>query len=162
MRTISSDQTFGAKYVAPAIVVLVFDVAAVSLWWDPSEWPMSLIHASADPIRWVFAAVAVLLTIGSLWFGVRLKAVKLDDDALYISNFRREIRVPLGDIDSVAVEGWSTSQVVAVTFQSETAFGRKIVFMPKLRFLSFGEPPVVAELQQLRACHQPTQPQLAS
>jgi hypothetical protein len=162
MRTISSDQTFGAKFVAPVLVVLIFDVAAVALWWDPAGWPMNLIPASTDPIRWVFAVVAVLLTIGSLWFGARLKAVKVDDDALYISNFRREIVVPLGDIESVDVEGWSTSQVVAVNFRVDTPFGRKIVFMPKLRFLTLGHPPVVAELQQLQACHQPTQPQLAS
>jgi hypothetical protein len=162
MRTISSDQTFGAKFIAPALVVLIFDVAALALWWDPNGWPMNMIPASTDPIRWVFAVVAVLLTTGSLWFGARLKAVKLDDDALYISNFRREVRVPLGDIASVEVEGWSTSQVVAVTFRVDTGFGRKIVFMPKLRFLTFSDPPVVAELQQLQACHQPTQPQLAS
>ena len=99
MRTISSDQTFGAKFIVPALVVLIFDAAALGLWWDPTGWPMSLVHASADPMRWVFASVAVLLTGGSLWFGTRLKAVKLDDDALYVSNFRREARVPLGDIE---------------------------------------------------------------
>jgi hypothetical protein len=162
MRTLSSDQTFGAKFVAPAVVVLFFDVAAVMLWWDPSEWPMSLLHASTDPIRWVFAVVAVLLTVGSLWFGARLKAVRVDDEALYVSNFRREVRVPLADIASVAVEGWSTSQVVRVTFRSDTAFGHAIVFMPKLRFLALGDPPVVAELQQLQACHQTIQPQIAT
>ncbi|HWZ59896.1 MAG TPA: hypothetical protein VNW46_13055 [Gemmatimonadaceae bacterium] len=162
MRQISSDQTFGAKFIAPVLVVLVFDMAALSLWWDPNEWPMSLVHASVDPIRWVFAAVAVLLTVGSLWFGTRLKAVNVDDDALYVSNFRREIRILFAEIASVAVEGWSTSQVVAVTFKSDTPFGRKIVFMPKLRFLTFGPPPVVEELQQLVACHQPTQHPVAS
>jgi hypothetical protein len=162
MRSISSDQTFGAKYIVPVLVILIFDTAALSLWWDPNEWPMSLVHASTDPIRWVFAAVAVLLTVGSLWFGTRLKSVKLDDEALYVSNFRREIRVPLTEIDTVAVEGWSTSQVVAITFRSDTAFGRKIVFMPQLRFMTFSKPPVVGELQQLAACHQPTQHPVAS
>src|ERR1700722_20169335 len=162
MRTISSDQTFGAKFIVPALVVLIFDVAALGLWWDPTGWPMSLVHASADPMRWVFAAGAVLLTVGLLWLGTRVKAVKADDEALYVSNFRREARIPFGEIESVAVEGWSTSQVVAVTFRADTAFGRQIVFMPKLRFMTFSAPPVVAELQHLAACHQPTQHQAAS
>jgi hypothetical protein len=162
MRTLSSEQTFGAKFVAPAVVILVFDAATLMLWWDPNEWPMSLLHASADPIRWVFAVVSVVLTIGSLWFGARLKAVRTDDEALYISNFRREIKVPVAEIESVAVEGWSTSQVVKVTFRSDTAFGRNIVFMPKLRFMALGDPPVVAELQHLGACPPQTQPQAAT
>jgi hypothetical protein len=162
MRTLSSDQTFGAKFVAPVVVILIFDVAAGLLWWDPNGWPMSLLHASTDPIRWVFAVLAVLLTVGSLWFGAPLKAVRVDDEALYISNFRREVRVPLAEVESVAVEGWSTSQVVKIAFRSDTPVGRKIVFMPKLRFFAFREPPVVAELQRLQACHQTTQPQTAT
>jgi hypothetical protein len=149
-RTLSSDQTFGAKFVVPLVVILVFDVAAIALWWDPNEWPMmGALHASSDPIRWVFAVVGIVLTVGSLWFGAPLKMVRLDDEALYLSNFRREIRVPLTELESVGGSHWSISQVVTLGFRSETAFGRRILFMPKLRWLSFGEPPVVGELQRM-------------
>jgi len=150
VRTLSSDQTFGAKFVVPVVVILVFDVAALALWWDPNEWPMmGALHASSDPIRWVFAVVGIVLTLGSLWFGAPLKMVRIDDEALYLSNYRREIRVPLAELESVGGTNWSISQVVTLGFRSETAFGRTIVFMPKLRWLSIGEPPVVGELQAI-------------
>ena len=80
-----------------------------------------------------------------VWPLARLKRVALSKTSLHVSNFLREIVVPLSDISGVSeIEG--TAYRVCIYFKSETPFGHQIRFSPK--GLSPPRPhPIVAELR---------------
>jgi hypothetical protein len=150
MRTLSSPSTFTAKFISPMVLNTGLGAVVASLW-VPHMWSDATGHGPVP--TWVRAAcvvVWVLLTAGSVWIAVRIKAVRLDGDVLVISNFRREIRVPLTDLLSVSYWSATNPQVVSLTLRADTPFGRRILFMPDRRWtISFFEPPIVKELQTL-------------
>ena len=74
--------------------------------------------------------------------------VVLTDRELRISNYRREIVVPLSDVDEVTENRWVNVHPVTIQFIRRTDFGHRIVFMPKRRpFALFSSHPIVAELR---------------
>jgi hypothetical protein len=125
------------------------------------------------PLMWIgalgFLEVRTLFTkrenlgsnLGSLliwlvvsWFiyrtCVRLKKVSIDDHNLYVSNYFREIAIPLSYITQVTENVWINHEPVTIHLQFSTEFGDTIVFMPKTRmFHFFSEHPVVGELRRL-------------
>jgi hypothetical protein len=84
-----------------------------------------------------------------LFDAARLKYVTVDDDYLYVSNFLKEIAIPLWDIDDVTENAWLKTHPVTVHLKHPSEFGDKIVFMPKIQFWGFASHPVVKELKQL-------------
>jgi len=69
---------------------------------------------------------------------------------LHVSNFRKEIVVPLTFIESVTENRWINVHPVTIHFRGETEFGRKISFMPKARMMFFrSSHPVVGELRRM-------------
>jgi hypothetical protein len=99
-------------------------------------------------MKWLFLGATVLGGLFLYWGCMRLKRVDLDEDALYISNYLREVRVPLRDIEEVTENRWINIRPVTVEFRRDTDFGPRITFMPKTRWWSFWRAhPVVGELE---------------
>src|SRR5262249_31841465 len=91
-------------------------------------------------------ARAVLL----LWWGCAgLKKVRLDHGSFYVSNYLREIAIPVGMIERVTENRWINIHPITIHFRCGTEFGDRITFMPKLRLFGSGSShPVVAELME--------------
>jgi hypothetical protein len=99
-------------------------------------------------VKWFFLAGLVVGTLAIYWWCVRLMRVVMTDRELRISNYLREVVVPLSDIDDVTENRWVNLHPVTVQFVRRTEFGHSIVFMPKSRpFALFSSHPVVAELR---------------
>jgi hypothetical protein len=78
------------------------------------------------------------------WMGFPLKRVRMDDLALFISNYFTEIMVPLRNVTDVAESGHH----VTIRFRTQTRFGSKIIFMPQFQWFGFSRPhPVVDEIR---------------
>jgi hypothetical protein len=81
----------------------------------------------------------------------------MDAEALIISNYFREIRVPLSDMEKVSEDrGLRQVNRVTITFRHDTSFGRRIVFMPPFSWANAGwifsrgkQDPIVRELRAL-------------
>jgi len=147
-RTISSRQTIFAKFVLPTLWIGIFGAVTLALWlgffWGSQSSGPPL------PLKWTF--LAVLLVGGTILLRTvaRLKRVRIDGDSLLISNYRTEIRVPLSEIAAVSENRALNHHPVTITLRRETAFGRRITFMPKVRFLfPWSSHPIVAELRDL-------------
>jgi hypothetical protein len=82
-----------------------------------------------------------------LRIGMPLKRVRMDDEALHISNYKREITVPLGNVAEVVESRWAKGYWLFIKFHSETEFGSRIVFAPKIRIFWRSPHPVVAEIR---------------
>ncbi|MET0463901.1 MAG: hypothetical protein ABW007_12140 [Chitinophagaceae bacterium] len=87
-----------------------------------------------------YRAVGLPLAVGGLLlFGIlaklasRLKKVYLAEDTLYVSNYLRQIRIPLSEVASVEVSsiGGKQPMTVAIRLRRPTEFGRRIVFIPR-------------------------------
>jgi hypothetical protein len=105
----------------------------------------------ADPdAKWMALGVLVVGFAFIYWSCIRLKAVSVDDNFLYVSNYLKEISIPLSEIYDVTENVWINSHPVTIHLSSPSEFGDKIIFMPKTRFFAlFSSHPVVKELKVL-------------
>ncbi len=105
-------------------------------------------RAPPPDMKWLFLAGLVVGSVFIYWSCVRLVRVVMTDRELRISNYRREIVVPLSDVDEVTENRWVNIHPVTIRFVRRTDFGHRIVFMPTVRpFAVFSSHPIVAELR---------------
>jgi hypothetical protein len=125
---------------------LVFPVAlgagVLSFWSRPERLP------PPDSIKLGLAAISIVGIGFWIWF-VPFKRVYVNKKTLYISNYFQTISIPVSEIENVAENRWINIHPITIHLRQATPFGRKITFMPKLRFLVWQSHPVVAELKQL-------------
>jgi hypothetical protein len=142
-RTLSSQQTVLMKFVFPAVWIPLFGSGTLSMFLGAFEGP-------DPPPRWIFL-FAWVAGVGFIWWScVRLKQVSVDDNLLYVSNYIKEIAIPLSEIYDVTENRWLNIHPVTIRLKSSSEFGDKIVFMPTVRFFAlFGSHPVVSELKEL-------------
>jgi len=142
MQQISSHLTFFHKFILP--VWFVLSVANVLFWWGDT----SKIGPATD------AFSLPLLLIGfcawTLWLGWPLKKVSIYSDKLYVSNFRKEIVVPISEIVNVRGNILTDPQRVTIYLRNETEFGSRIIFIAKYRwFAGWSKHPIVNELLEM-------------
>ena len=146
-RTLSSAQTFALKVLFPTLWIGGCAAITLSLFLAPGAWGGPDGGPPDPALRWVLLFATVAGSAFIWWACVRLKRVRMDDRALYISNYSKEIVVPLADVAEVTENRWLNIHPVTVAFHSDTEFGSHVVFMPKARWLGFWSPhPVVDEI----------------
>lgn len=103
-----------------------------------------------SPPKWLFLCLWVAGVAGIYWYCIPLKEVSVDDDFLYVSNYLKEISIPLSEIYDVTENVWINIHPVTIHLRSPSEFGNDIVFMPTHRFFAFfSSHPVVDELKEL-------------
>jgi len=145
-RLLSSRQTFFLKFIFPPVWIGSFGAATVFLWWTSG-----LPEGPPAAMKWLFLAIWVGGSALIWWTCVRLKRVRADEAFLYVSNYRTEVRIPLAALRLVSESGWVNTHPVTLKFSTPTPFGRRVVFMPKIRWFYWTSHPVVAELRELSA-----------
>lgn len=147
-RTLSSAQTFFLKVVLPTLYIGGFAVVTALFFARAPGFRES--HGGPTPgwIKWVFLATTVGGGALLYWFCGRLKRVELDRNALHVSNYWKEVAIPLRDVEGITENRWVNPPQVTVRFRRGTDFGTSIVFAPKMRWLASTEPhPIVKELE---------------
>lgn len=92
--------------------------------------------------------VLLLLTLILYKTLFRIKKVHLDYQYLYVSDFRKEIRIPLNEINYVTDLVIFSPRLIFVNFKEKTEFGNKIVFVGYTEiFLFFSTHPAVDEIK---------------
>jgi hypothetical protein len=148
-RLLSSRQTFITKVLFPIIWIGGFAVATLSLFLFPDSWHSGEGGAADAETKWTFLAITVVGALFLWWACVRLKRVRMDDRALYISNYVREIVVPLANVAEVSENRWINIHPVTLAFYTDTELGSRIVFMPKVRWFAFwSSHPVVEDIRR--------------
>jgi hypothetical protein len=102
-----------------------------------------------EAMKWGFLAGWIAGTIFIYWGCVRLKRVRINDSAIYVSNYLKEIRIPFDAVASVTEIRWINIHPVTIHLRSATEFGDRITFMPKIRIFNWRSHPVVEELREL-------------
>jgi hypothetical protein len=143
-RVLSSAQTFFVKFISPFLVV---PIAAYLLFKAGQT-----LRAQHDFAPVIFIVVAIILAFAyGIYWSSKLKRIAVDGDAIYISNYSQEVRLPLAAIVGVTENRLLKFHPVTIAFDADTPWGRSIKFMPKIRFfsLTFFSHPVVRELRQM-------------
>ena len=147
LKTISSGQTFIMKVLFPAFWITGFGLGTLGLWLG------SMHGANGTPppeeMKWQFLIMWIVGTMFIRWGCFGLKRVRLDSTNLYVSNYLREISIPITMIVDVTENRWLNIHPVTIHFRYPTDFGESIKFMPKVRFFGWSSHPIVAELKQL-------------
>lgn len=148
VKTLSSSQTFVMKIVFPVLWISFFGLGTLSAWRGTMQ--MRGGGRPSPETKWVFLGSWIVGTTFILWSVTGLKRVCVDSKNLYVSNYRREIVIPLTMVGDVTENRWININPVTIHFRNNTEFGEKITFMPTSRFFGGWSPhPVVAELEQL-------------
>ena len=136
---ISSAWTLPYKVMIPMMLGAISIILIVNLFSSPLPLPLN---------GYIVAAWSVAGTLFFSWWGLGLKRVSADDRNLYVSNWIREVSIPLSEIDSVdgLYGGWR----VMVRLKAKSKFGWKIIFLAKWQpFIFSPSRPVVDELRLL-------------
>src|ERR1700733_3829986 len=139
--TLSSRQTFLYKIIFPVVWISGFGLGTVAMW-----------TTSGPPVdvKWSFLVGWCLGTIVMWRLCAPLKRLRTDGRNLYVSNYRKEITVPVNLIDHVTENRWINIRPVTVHLRGDTELGGKIVFIPKSCFIFPWTPhPVVGEIERL-------------
>jgi hypothetical protein len=83
-------------------------------------------YASLSPVLFLTIWCAIWYAVTSRW-----KSVYLGGGALYVSNFLKEIRIPLTEVKGVEASSYMRPRTVTVTLKSPSEFGKRVVFFPK-------------------------------
>jgi hypothetical protein len=101
------------------------------------QWArMHRLHVPIPPalVAYIIGSATLCLWIG--WSFLRLKRVAYTETDLHVSNFRREIVVPLVDVASVGRRIVGMNALV-IQLARDTEFGNRITFIPKRMFHPF-------------------------
>ena len=147
-RRLSSRTTILWSYVFPILLVVGLSYALLLCWLGKITGKdgqrLSLAQLSAFTLMWTLTMVGLVRSVGFL------KRVEVDDDALYISNYTTEVRIPLSEVTDVRESGGSRGlTTVSIALRNPSAFGESIECLPRLRQCWAGMGPAIRELQTL-------------
>lgn len=93
--------------------------------------------------------IGLVFGIALLYFVfIRAKNVYMDDEYLYVNNFRKTIRISLSEIKSVSDNVFISPRPIFIEFKNETEFGNKIMFIGYTQlFLFFSSHPAVHKIR---------------
>lgn len=125
--------------------------------WILSYWPVVLLVAWSRLTWSGIALLSIPWALGSsyLYFVYgKIMKVAIYDSRFVISDYRKEIKIKLSDIESVGGSILLNPELVWLNLKENSQFGKKIIFMPEPRnFFSISagltKHPLVAKLKSL-------------
>jgi hypothetical protein len=147
-RRLSSRTTIFLSYVLPTLFIVGLSCGLLLGWLgkirDDKGEPLIVEGLWAFTLMWALVMVGLVRTLGFL------KRVEVDDDALYVSNYTTEVRIPLSEVFAVCASGGSKGLTrVSIALRNPSAFGQSIEFLPRLGQCWAGMGPAIRELQAL-------------
>lgn len=128
MTTLSSALTPVWKFGFPTLWFGLLGLVTVGFWqgrlFDDGGDPPSLLAKLAVTVLWLVGSVALGRSL------LPIKRVRLDGDTLRISNYVREIVVPIAAIEAVTEERRTKPRPIHLHFRRRTPFGTRVTFLP--------------------------------
>lgn len=148
-RELSSFVTVWWKFTFPAIWICGFGAATAAMWSGAFHGRYN--EPPPDWMRWQFLAIWLVASTFLIWFGRPLRRVSLRDGVLTVSNFFREISVPVTTISRVTQSYMSRPPTITIHLDHQTPLGRRIVFIPAGPNHYLSEHPTTTELKGILA-----------
>lgn len=111
---------------------------------------VALGYTKLEPAFFAFMTLISFVAAVGFFTLFQLKRVRVDENNLYVSNYKKEIAIPITEIANVVQNGALKLRTVTIRLSMPSEFGQNLVFLPNLRTSSFLSPhPVVEELFQM-------------
>lgn len=137
-RQLSGNLTVLVKIIIPAYWILFWGALGLMMFFSVDE--------RTKPPPGLFFIFAVGGSAIMYFTAMKYMKVSVDDKFLYVSNYRKEISIPLSEIADVTQNVWVRGRPVTIHLKTVSPFGRKIRFLPKSRDLGFLKPnPVIGK-----------------
>lgn len=142
-RELSTKLTILTKIILPVFSTLVMCLITLTMFLGAEQNN----HQPPPKFQMLGATAAVA---AFFYFTVmRFMRVHVDEKFLYVSNFLKEISIPLAGIRDVTEIVWLRGHPITIHLRDASEFGSKITFLPKSKGFKFFQPhPVVAELKE--------------
>lgn len=134
--------TYFYKFVFPYLFVSIFLIGAFA----------AIFIGDAKFYDSIFSfGIFLILTAIILKLSVSLKKIEIDDEYLYVSNFKDEVAIPLKQIESIhqKIFRFLNPELVRIKLKVETKFGNEILFTPKFRAFNITTHPVILEVRMI-------------
>lgn len=142
-KKLSGSLTIFHKFISPIIIIVTV------LFFLKNYWAFTNTRSPIPMILVLSLAIVSSISM-SLWLSYRLTVVSVLDDTLIISDYFKEIRVPLSDVFDVKEMRWMQPYWITIHFRKSTEFGETVMFVPPFRFASFWiANPLVNEIKEL-------------
>jgi hypothetical protein len=133
-RTLSWAGTFPSTRLFPAVWISGFGWGVLSLFASPRTTLWNGVRGGAPPgARWLLLTIWVGASALLVLMGWGLKRVRLGENELFVSNYLREIAIPLNAIRDVRQRLFPHFGAVTIELRHATPFGQRITFIPKGR-----------------------------
>ena len=151
-RTLSSRTTIFFNFVLPTLLIAGLSCVLLLCWLGKITGhdgrPLSVGKLCLFTIIGAVVLAGLVRSLADLKHD--LKRVEVDDDALYVSNYLTEIRIPLSEVTAVRENtGYKSLTTVTISLRTRSAFGKRIEFAPRMRWNWSGTDPAVRELRAL-------------
>ncbi len=135
-KRLSTSMTFFWKYIFSTIWLGGFGIVTIGA--------ISTLGINGLPFL-----IALIFGFGLIYYVcIRAKKVDIDDNFLYVSNFRKNIQVPLENVKNVSDNVLLSPRPIFIEFHNTTEFGKKIMFIGYTEmFLFFSDHPAVKEIE---------------
>ena len=138
-RVISAKDTFFYKIILPVFFLICAAVLPTAIY---------LYDRNNNSVAAVFMFLFLLMSAALIFVTSKAsKKLSLDGDILYVSNYRKEIIVPVSNIAKILWFGDVRPAMIYLKTPSE--FGKKINFHPNVKATSGTLNPIVEELKSL-------------
>lgn len=140
---ISSLWTFFAKFIFPLPFFVFALLQIISVWsaknstTNGTTWPPLLVYL------WLGFPLGVVVSFGNV------KRIYMDKQNLYISNYLKEIVVPIRNVQSVEEYPGPRLRPAKIRFREATAFGMQVAFIPRDSHPPWRRSVVVSELRKM-------------
>ncbi len=122
---LSSRMTPFSKFVLPGIFL-----AALPVWLFQIQDPK---FGYVPAVFWTAACVFLL------WWTMPIKQVSLRGDKFIVSNYLKEVSVPVSSLVRIREDRWNRTPNIALFFDPPTPFGRKIRIVVPWNFIGSRE-----------------------
>jgi len=147
MQKLSSSLTYFYKVILPIVYIMLFAGLFILL--------LSLNLALPGLISFLISGIIFSLVFIFFFFGI--KKVSIDNDFLFVSNFKKEIKIPLSHISLTKENVWILPRKITVGLSEPSAFGEKITFLGYHQpFLFFKTHPALEEIRRRVTNHSET------
>jgi hypothetical protein len=124
------------------------------MWLHPADVVIHGVTGVPQLDRWLFFGGFIAAALGFGWGAFTLKKVVLTDNGIRVSNYLKNIVIPLSMIESIDQDGGINSALVVIRLRADLGMGRAIRFFPIIESGSiFSENSIVGELRQRAGVH---------
>ncbi len=130
MTNVSSILTLALRIFLPTFFIVFYGLLMIVSLFSKEEYVANI----PMPYFRIFSISLFFSTLVIIYFTIlKLRRVELDANTLFISDYFKQAKYPLSNIESITERDYFLFKIVTLHLQQSGIFGKQITFMPSGR-----------------------------